>query len=191
MYPRSFLCEEAKIKQHTSSRNELCTISQEEIWEYQFTFFFCSSNFKYCIDWGHIFFSKRHFIESSFCWNPIFPNHYFVEAKNGRKSFDRIVVQPNVIFPNRCSAECHFYESSFSRTSCSRNIICPNVILTNDVSGKKKFYWILIRLNDIRHYMVLAILLFGKTTIRWNDVSRKWCGPVLTSTPRLYILKYY
>ena len=31
MYPRSFLCEEAKIKQHTSAKEELCEIGEESI----------------------------------------------------------------------------------------------------------------------------------------------------------------
>ena len=39
MYPRSFLCEEAKIKQHTSSEKELCEIGEEAIWGSQFTCF--------------------------------------------------------------------------------------------------------------------------------------------------------
>ena len=33
---------------------------------------------------------------------------------------------PNVIFPNRRSAEHHFYELLFSGTSFFRNIIYPN-----------------------------------------------------------------
>ena len=36
MYPRSFLCEEAKIKQHTSLKKELCRIGEEAIWESRF-----------------------------------------------------------------------------------------------------------------------------------------------------------
>ena len=39
MYPRSFLCEEAKIKQHTSSKKELCEISEKAMWESRFTCF--------------------------------------------------------------------------------------------------------------------------------------------------------
>ena len=39
MYPRSFLCEEAKIKQPL--RKELCGIDKEAIWESRFTSFFC------------------------------------------------------------------------------------------------------------------------------------------------------
>ena len=39
MYPRSFLCEEAKIKQRTSLKKELCEIGEEAIWESQFTSF--------------------------------------------------------------------------------------------------------------------------------------------------------
>ena len=33
MYPQSFLCEEAKIKQRTFSKKELCEIGEEAIWE--------------------------------------------------------------------------------------------------------------------------------------------------------------
>ena len=33
MYSRSFLCEEAKIKQSTSSKKQLCGIGEEAIWE--------------------------------------------------------------------------------------------------------------------------------------------------------------
>ena len=40
MYPRSFLYEEAKIKQSTPSKKELCEIGEEAIWESRFTSFF-------------------------------------------------------------------------------------------------------------------------------------------------------
>ena len=40
MYPRSFLCEEAKIKQRTPLKKELCEIGEEAIWESWFTSFF-------------------------------------------------------------------------------------------------------------------------------------------------------
>ena len=33
MYPRSFFCEEAKIKQGTSSKKQFCEIGEEAIWE--------------------------------------------------------------------------------------------------------------------------------------------------------------
>ena len=33
MYPRSFLCKEAKIKQRTFLKKELCEIREEAIWE--------------------------------------------------------------------------------------------------------------------------------------------------------------
>ena len=39
MYPRSFLCEEAKIKQRTPLKKVLCEIGQEAIWESRFTSF--------------------------------------------------------------------------------------------------------------------------------------------------------
>ena len=40
MYPRSFLCEEAKIKRRTPLKKELCEIGEEAIWESRFTSFF-------------------------------------------------------------------------------------------------------------------------------------------------------
>ena len=39
MYPRSFLYEEAKIKQHTPLKKELCEIGEESLWESRFTSF--------------------------------------------------------------------------------------------------------------------------------------------------------
>ena len=39
MYLQSFLCEEAKIKQRTFSKKELCEIGKEAIWEFRFTSF--------------------------------------------------------------------------------------------------------------------------------------------------------
>ena len=44
MYPRSSLCEEAKIKQRTSLKKELCEIGEEEIWESRFTSFYPLNN---------------------------------------------------------------------------------------------------------------------------------------------------
>ena len=40
MYPRSFLCEEAEIKQRTPLKKEFCEIDEEAIWESRFTSFF-------------------------------------------------------------------------------------------------------------------------------------------------------
>ena len=37
IYPRSFLCEEAKIKQHTFSKKKLCEIGEEAKWDFRFT----------------------------------------------------------------------------------------------------------------------------------------------------------
>ena len=42
MYPRSFLCEETKIKQRTFLKKELYEIGEEAIWESRFTTFFIS-----------------------------------------------------------------------------------------------------------------------------------------------------
>ena len=39
MYPRSFFCEEAKNKQRTPLKKELCEIGEEAIWESRFTSF--------------------------------------------------------------------------------------------------------------------------------------------------------
>ena len=47
MYPRNFLCEEAKIKQHTPLKKKLCEMGEEAIWESRFTSFFsaiCTEN---------------------------------------------------------------------------------------------------------------------------------------------------
>ena len=40
MYPRSFLCEQAKIKQRTSLQKELCEIGEEALWKSRFTSLF-------------------------------------------------------------------------------------------------------------------------------------------------------
>ena len=40
MYPRRFLCEEAKIKQRTPLKKLLCEIGEEAIWESRFPSFF-------------------------------------------------------------------------------------------------------------------------------------------------------
>ena len=40
MYPRSFLCEEAKIEQRTPLKKQLSEIGEEAIWESRFTSFF-------------------------------------------------------------------------------------------------------------------------------------------------------
>ena len=48
MYPRSFFCEEAIIKQRTSSKKELCEIGEEAIWKSRSTslFFYRDIKFK-------------------------------------------------------------------------------------------------------------------------------------------------
>ena len=57
MYPRSFLCKEAKIKQRTPLKKELCEIGEEAIWESRFTSFLFKSyrlepNFYFLITYG-------------------------------------------------------------------------------------------------------------------------------------------
>ena len=44
MYSRSFLCEEAKIKQRTALKRERCGIGEEAIWESRFTPFLKSKH---------------------------------------------------------------------------------------------------------------------------------------------------
>ena len=52
MYPRSFLCEEAKIKQRTPLLKELCEIGEEAIWQSRFTSFFTNLfSFIYTIEY--------------------------------------------------------------------------------------------------------------------------------------------
>ena len=50
MYPRSFLCEEVKIKQRNSSKKQLCKIGEEAIWESRFASFLIKSIKKIKID---------------------------------------------------------------------------------------------------------------------------------------------
>ena len=45
MYTRSFFCEEAKIKQRTVLKKELCEIGEEAIWESRITSFFKNHHF--------------------------------------------------------------------------------------------------------------------------------------------------
>ena len=44
MYPRSFLCEEAKIKQRTPLKKVVCEIGEKAIWESRFTSFFFTNS---------------------------------------------------------------------------------------------------------------------------------------------------
>ena len=70
MYPRSFLCEEAKIKQRTPLKKELCEIGEEPIWESRFTFFFSSLSF----------FNSCHCSPATTATNPDYynyPDHFY------------------------------------------------------------------------------------------------------------------
>ena len=87
---------------------------------------------------GHMIFPKRHFIESSFCWNPIFLNRSFAETKYCRNSFDRIVTWRIVELTKLHNTE-HFSESLFSRTPFSRIVVQPNVIFTNRRLAERPF----------------------------------------------------
>ena len=87
------------------------------------------------IQWSHIIFPKRHFIESPFCRNPILPNRYFSETKNCRKSFDRIVKLTKLH-----NAERHFSESLFNRTSFSQIVLQPNVVFPKQLESLQTFF---------------------------------------------------
>ena len=56
---------------------------------------------------------------------------HFSESLFSRRSFSRIIVQPNVIFTNRRSAERHFSETSFARTSFCRDYMKLKIISPN------------------------------------------------------------
>ena len=47
MYPRSFLCEAAKMKQRTPLKKEICEIGEEAIWESWFTSFFGVGDYEF------------------------------------------------------------------------------------------------------------------------------------------------
>ena len=49
MYPQSFLCEEAKIKQLTPLKKDICELGEEAIWKSRFTSFFMISYLKICM----------------------------------------------------------------------------------------------------------------------------------------------
>ena len=51
MYPRSFLCAEANIKQRTPLKEELCEIGEQAIWESRFTSFFSSTALRGFVEW--------------------------------------------------------------------------------------------------------------------------------------------
>ena len=157
------------------------------------------------------FFSRTSFSGIVVQPNVIFRNlcsaeRLFPESLFSWTSFLRIVVQPNVPFRKRCSAKRHFYESSSSRTSFSRNVISsnfaetqfrrntklPKVIWPNRHTAESSNYQNFIMPNDIfpnrcsaeRHFLESLFsrsfgnfAVFGKTMIRWNDVSGKERGP--------------
>ena len=70
MYPWSFLREEAKIKQHTFSKKELCETGEEAIWESRFTCF-CFLTGRFWIFWE---FSQSCLTQTNFdlsSWNVV------------------------------------------------------------------------------------------------------------------------
>ena len=62
--------------------------------------------------------------------------------------------------------------------------IRKNVVRHYEVSLIRRFGHVTILSNDFRKFFIRqnndsAKLHFGKTTIRWNSVSGKWCGPII------------
>ena len=78
MYPRTFLCEEVKIKQRTPLKKEICEIGEEAIWEYRFTsFFFFNEKKLNFLRLMHIaLFSKL----TKFCWKKSYFILFFLES---------------------------------------------------------------------------------------------------------------
>ena len=92
---------------------------------------------------------------------------HYSESLFSRTSFFRIVVQPNIIFPNRRLAECHFYESSFSRMLFSRIVICPNVIFPNRPIVYT-FFQCACRRSDIKLICIDVLRLASKICVISN-----------------------
>ena len=68
MYPRNFLCEEAKIKQRTPLKKQLRIIGEETIWESRFTSFFL---FRMIQWWAAVITTKPFFLDpSQICYIP-------------------------------------------------------------------------------------------------------------------------
>ena len=65
--------------------------------------------------------------ETSFRGIVVLPKCNFSESLFSRTSFPRIVVEPNVIFTNRRSAERRFPKTSFTQTSFCRTLNRPPV----------------------------------------------------------------
>ena len=84
---------------------------------------------------------------TSFSRNVVLPKCHVIECQLVESSYCRIVKLPKLY-----NVECHLIESVFS--------------------GHLSFENFFFRPNNDS-----AKLHFGKTTIRWNDVSGKWCGP--------------
>ena len=93
MYPRSFLCEEAKIKQRTPLKEELCEIGEEVIWESRFTSSFNKDLFKFrLLFWNY---------SESFIIYPIYIAMYCVDYR------DICLSTVSVIYNGACFNDCH------------------------------------------------------------------------------------
>ena len=84
-------------------------------------------------------------------------------------------------------AERRFVKMTFGWTTIRKmtfgwTTIRENVVRHYEVSLIRRFGHVTIWSNDFRQNNLSAKLHFGETTIRWNDVSGKWCGPIMGSS---------
>ena len=78
MYPRSFLCEEAKIKQRTPLKKELCEIGEEAIWASRFTSFSFISQAVTSTKTTTEFFSSKNNQEPVSCLESTIPHKMYI-----------------------------------------------------------------------------------------------------------------
>ena len=79
MYPRSFLCEEAKIKQRTPLKEEFCEIGEEAIWESRLTSF----SFIYQFSCSVVLYHSR----TRRWWYSCFPRRH--DERTARKTLEK------------------------------------------------------------------------------------------------------
>ena len=85
-------------------------------------------------------------------------------------------VRANDVSGKRRSTDRGFIKMMFGWTTIRKNV------RHYEVSLIRRFDHVKIRSIELRKFRQnndSAKLLFGKTTIRWNNVSGKWCGPIV------------
>ena len=109
----------------------------------------------------------------------------------GKMTFGQMMFRENDIRLNDDSLKWRSAEGRFGKMTFGWTTIGKNVVRHYEVWLIRWFGHLTIRSNNFRRFffdksMILlffrqnndsAKFHFGKTTIRWNDVSGKWCGP--------------